>query len=372
MKPIEAFENIKKQVDEHRIFLNYARPREWKVDSDMGLWFRGEAKKYKDTTSTLAREVRSAYSNLTDSKPYNDIKMYQMWVYTKTRKFLYENNPELYDAFNDSWDYPFFMQHYGVPTNFIDFTPSLETALYFATLKADKLSDTCMENDYPRLWLFDPHTHNFFSRENNSGLIFKDNEIIFKEQDPEAYHIGSAYSGDFYDFMVFGGEWRDINKYSKVVHNASEINGKPNFVEGIPIALSPHSQKRQASIHNQRMYSQTGYFYYSSYPFKDLTDTIYRSIRFKQPLEYKEFLEKRLLKKIVIPIEEAKLIKQYLIEKGYTDEMYGFGSTPNIVGFNKGDFSYQTYLTETNNGWDGKDVDFVKKYIAPLEIWLKK
>lgn len=362
MKPIEAFEKIERQVNEHKIFIKHAKPDSWDVDDNLSLWFRGEGRKYENTFSTLVREVRSAYDdNLTASKPYHDIDMYQTWVYTKVRKFLFENNKDIFEEFSDSWDYPFFMQHYGVPTSFIDFTPSLETALYFATKNINKTGEKFNVNDCPVLWLFDPYTHNYFNRNKNTP-----------HKNPHAYNIGGAQSGNFYDFMVFGGKWGENNTYENVVNNASEINGKPNFVEGISIALSPHTETRIASKKNQRMYSQTGYFYYSKNLLRDLTVTIKDSTFGIFPKEYKEILDKIILKKIEIPIEEAKLIRQYLQETGHTDEMYGLCPTSDIAGFNKSDFSYKTYLKETNNGWDGKDEDFVRKFITPLEIWLDK
>lgn len=354
MKPEEAFAEIKQVIDEHRVFLNKARPSDWKVIEEHQLWFRGEARIYPNTKSTLGREVASF------EKGPEQIQMYQMWIYTKVRKFLFENHRGLFDEFSDSWNYPFFMQHYGIPTCFIDFTPSLETALYFATLKADTLTPDASEDEIPVLWLFDPTTFNYYERnKNNNGEI-------------KVYDVGAPRNGKFYDFMVFGGEWGQGDTYQIVVKNACELVGKPKFVHGVSSAVSPHSTSRRASETIERMFSQTGYFFYSANQFADLEWTIYHAFNryeAKYSMEDIQSIDARLLKKIKIPVNNAQLIKTYLREKGYNDSFFGFDY--GLEGLNKDDYNFKNYLIETNGGYDYRDgADFIRRYIAPLEVWL--
>lgn len=259
MNPEEAFARIKQTVDEHQAFLNNSRPTDWDVVEEHQLWFRGESRTYPSTNSTLSRAV-AGFGNGPEQ-----IQMYQMWVYTKVRKFLFENHRELFDEFSDSWDYPFFMQHYGIPTCFIDFTPSLETALYFATLRADTLSSDATDDEIPVFWLFDPTTFNYYERNKNSY------------PEDKGYHVGAPMDGKFYDFMVFGGEWGEGDSYKNVVKNARDLVGKPKFVYGVSSAVSPHSDDRRASESIERMFSQTGYFFYSANQFYDLEWTISRA-----------------------------------------------------------------------------------------------
>lgn len=354
MNPEEAFAEIKQVVDGHRAFLNKSRPTDWNVIEEHQLWFRGEARTYPSTKSTLSREVTSF------EKGPEQIQMYQMWIYTKVRKFLFENHRALFEEFSDSWNYPFLMQHYGIPTCFIDFTPSLETALYFATLKADTLSPEANEDEIPVLWLFDPTTFNYYERNKNNYGEVKD------------YNVGSPMDGNFYDFMVFGGEWGEGDSYHDVVKNARDLVGKPQFVHGVSSAVSPHSTDRRASESIKRMFSQTGYFFYSANQFVDLEWTISRAF-YRQEVRYSKEdignIDARLLKKIKISVKNAQLIKTYLQEKGYNNAYFGFDR--DIEGLNKDEYSFKTYLEETNGGYDYRDGDdFIKTYIAPLEVWL--
>ena len=208
-----------------------------------------------------------------------------------------------------------------------------------------------------KLWFF-----NFYERNKNNIGELKD------------YSVGTPSNGDFYDFMVFGGKWGENDTYQSVVKNAREIVGKPQFVNGISSAFSPNAMDRKANEYNKRMYSQTGYFFYSTNPMQDLDLAISHAFIREEARcskEEEKKIDARLLRKIEIPVVNAKLIKKYLQNKGYNDAYFGFDE--NIPGLNKNAYSFKIYLEETSGGYDyrnGNDNDFIKKYISPLEVWL--
>lgn len=359
MTPEEAFLDIKQLVDEHRNFVQSYKS-DLGLDPEHQLWIRGEAEQYPSTTSTMARALNS----LDHSSEFKlvQLPLYRMWVYTKTRNFLYLHHRDIFDEFKDSWDYPFFMQHYGIPSPLIDFTPSLEASLFFATLEADKLKDNETDEKCPVLWLFDPNTFNYYERDRRS---------ISKMG---GYEVGAGKDGNFYDFMVFGGNWGEEDSYNDVIYNASAFTEGRKFRAGISSAVSPHSETRFASNRNIRLHQQTGYFFYTSNQFQELEDAILKAfnkleIRFRGKVET---IQKRLLKKVPIDAQKAKLIKTYLESKGYSKERYALDK--DLEGFDKAEFTYKKYIEETEGGYsrEHKRTEFISKYIAPLEIWLDK
>src|SRR5690606_15184354 len=143
------------------------------------------------------------------------IMMYESWIYEKFSKELLDKFPTLHRSLTkNGWDIVFYMQHYGIPTRFIDWTESLDTALFFATEKATTTEDDSI------LWLFSP---------------YEMNKLLYGEECIK--HPA------------------DINTYQDFVY--AERKG---IEQKIGAAISPNGLDSFASEDIQRMYSQYGHF----------------------------------------------------------------------------------------------------------------
>jgi len=205
------------------------------------------------------KEYKGRVSSLTD---FNNIHQYEKWIYKKFKKELMDKHPSLYENITvNGWDIVFYMQHYGIPTRFIDWTESLHTALFFATEKSHLNQEDVV------LWLFDPE---------------KMNEILRGE-----YQLQHPTPEHTYEYFV----------------NAYQIG----INQALGAAISPHSDQGDfASTEVQRMYSQYGHFVFIPKEYIDMR--LYISSLVNNEVTSEE----RLLKKLVIPNKDARLINNYL------------------------------------------------------------
>lgn len=73
-------------------------------------------------------------------------------------RFKERSLPYLKDRIEDDWQLLFLMQHYGIPTRFLDWTENPAIALFFALSSAKKNNGTYMED--AAVWLLDPYKWN--------------------------------------------------------------------------------------------------------------------------------------------------------------------------------------------------------------------
>lgn len=271
-----AYNQIKHQITAHM--------EDYDIESG-NLWYRGESKAFDSMPSTLYRQINfngepdeRKVSSLTN---FNNIHHYEKWIYEKFTEEIKEKNSELYQNITkNGWDIVFYMQHYGIPTRFIDWSESLNTALFFATEKA--LSN---EGDSV-LWLFEPG---------------KMNEILrgcYQLQHPET-------SNTYESFIV--AYFLGIN-------------------QNLGAAISPNSDSVgiYASDDIERMYSQYGHFVFIPKEYRDMR------VYIEEIANSDINLQERILKKLLIPNQEAKLINRYLESIGCDSSKYKLNKKPLI------------------------------------------
>ncbi|WML57445.1 FRG domain-containing protein [Neobacillus sp. PS2-9] len=249
------------------------------------LWYRGESKIYDSMPSTLYRQMN--FNGELDERKlsylttFDNIHRYEKWIYDKFTDELKEKNMDLYQSITkNGWDIVFFMQHYGIPTRFIDWSEDLNTSLFFATEKAHLSEEDAV------LWLFEPK---------------KMNEILrgsYQLQHPEP---DNTY-GNFVNAYILG-----INQDL-----------------GAAISSISDSVGVYASNDIERMYSQYGHFVFIPKEFRDMRQYI------QEIVSGDNKLQERILKKLIIPNNEARLINQYLESIGCNSSKYKLNETPLI------------------------------------------
>lgn len=102
------------------------------------LWFRG----HSDQEWKLQPSLIRRYAEKAPEKG---------WYFFK--RFIQESYPFLERTPSSSWDWVFLMQHYGLPTNLLDWSESPLIALYFAVEEGNDDKDGV-------IWGFDPEQFN--------------------------------------------------------------------------------------------------------------------------------------------------------------------------------------------------------------------
>lgn len=277
-----------------------------------------------------------------------------MWLYEKTKSFLKDNHEDVYTKFKSSFNYPYFMQHYGIPTDFLDFTPKLDTALYFAI-------GNCKNGNSAVLWLFAPTLFNYANVLNNQ---YED----INAEVSEAYHIGAAEDKNFYDAMIYG---RNEDGTARITCIEDFDTYSYEMTPGFSKAISPISDSAIAHPLIERMYKQSGFFLYSVPIHRGLKEiesysiisTINKKLHVFRSLESTDFL----LRKIIIEPNEVQILKSYLKSKGLTDQNFGLDDSGDKYGLVSSQFTYDSYIEETGGVQESNMIEeFVKTYIKEM------
>ncbi|SIS04175.1 FRG domain-containing protein [Peribacillus simplex] len=258
------------------------------------LWYRGEARMYDTTPSTFMRQLPMGGPESSELMIGTYIMMYESWIYEKFSKELLDKFPTLHESLTkNGWDIVYYMQHYGIPTRFIDWTEDLNTALFFATEKANTTNDDSV------LWLFTPYEMNK---------------------------------------LMYGEEWLKHPAEDKTYRDF--VYAKMHGLEQkIGAAISPHGLKSFATRDIERLYSQYGHFVFIPKDYRDM-----RAYIDKISLEFPSSKDK-LLSKIIIPNSKARLVNDYLTSIGCDKSNYKLDKEPFI---NPSDYTFESLLETMN------------------------
>ena len=93
--------------------------------------------------------------------------------------------------FTNSWDIAFAMQHYGIPTRFLDWTESFAVALYFAIKQED------VDQKEAIIWMLDPYALNKKSYRINKKLNYKNDDYM-----DEILDLNADLESDYFNYFV--------------------------------------------------------------------------------------------------------------------------------------------------------------------------
>ncbi|MDM5283802.1 FRG domain-containing protein [Peribacillus frigoritolerans] len=151
-KEKQAYQSILNEIEKHR--------RKYGMEN---LWFRGEGKLYPTMGSTMARTILTHEGELVSRIRFSyqqkrNIMVYEKWIYEHFVPFIQSEAPDGYvlQPLHD-WDIVYYLQHYGIPTRFLDWSRSIDVALYFAAA-GDKDGENAI------LWLLNPEKFNELTR----------------------------------------------------------------------------------------------------------------------------------------------------------------------------------------------------------------
>lgn len=345
---------IQQKISDFEKGIKRVIPDKWKLESYSTVWYRGESAEYEESRTSIARAIESSKYCKTSEDFHKNYYTYRMWLYEKTKSFLKDNYEDVYTKFNSSFNYPYFMQHYGIPTDFLDFTPELDTALYFAIAN-------CKDGNSAVLWLFAPTLFNY------SNVLNYQSEDI-KAEDSDAYHIGAAEDKNFYDAMIYG---RNEDGTARITCIEDFDNYAYEMTPGFSKAISPISNLDTAHPLIERMYKQSGFFLYSVPIHRGLDEitraSIVITLNRKLNLPRNREIANVLLQKIVIQPNEVQILKSYLDSKGLTKQKFGLDDLGKNYGIFASQFTYDAYIEETGGVRKSKtEEEFVKEHIRKM------
>jgi hypothetical protein len=141
-------------------------------------WYRGHGMADWPLLSTLHRHMRRLTA--TSGEPDNMREILRGEYRTLYRQFKGEAWPLLDERERSEWGVIFAMQHYGIPTRFMDWTESFGCALFFAQHQRQR-------GDVAAIWILDPEGLNSLTIGQN-GIITFDDLVSESDIDGRAWH----------------------------------------------------------------------------------------------------------------------------------------------------------------------------------------
>lgn len=296
------------------------RHQQQNINDNSSLWFRGHQR-------TSYKLIPSIMRNYKEKKVFfGSLERYQRAEFEEF-KFRADGSPELGGQNHLSIsDYLACMQHYCVPTNFLDWSEDAMTALYFALeTYIDPLESKVPAEDAV-LYILSPALYNEArNRIVNEALdkITTPDKIVDAIQKTNAATAGYlpnlslAYNEQIYDMFLIGNEKDYVQKLDKFNENVSLEYGYNSIF--IPLAIC-------TSRLNYRIRTQSGMFMaYNLYALPDKgTDYSYLDLEEIQQFYFKNFKESRekgpFLYKIVLKREVCPDLADWLKAMGMSKE----------------------------------------------------
>ncbi len=219
------------------------------------IWYRGhQSEKYKLLPSIMRKykEKKAKYKNPDDFTLLGFLRQeYEEF------KFRSDGMPESIDrtAYTNS-DYIALMQHYGAPSNFLDWTEDALSALYFA-LEGFLDQKVKSPDADAALYIFSPALYNFArgkmiafyqNEDKRKNAIEKDVVTIAKQEGIP--NLAVSYNFGNYDMYEFGNQMYNLDGVEKYDANDAEKN---RWVYYMPLAV-------YVSRLNRRIRAQSGIF----------------------------------------------------------------------------------------------------------------
>lgn len=137
------------------------------------IWYRGHEDSSYKLIPTLYR--------MNNGKFYNTSLRKMMEMFYKSFKVKSFKMPEIFDSGSDTTIGTMSsMQHYSLPTNILDWTPSVLNAIYFAVEPFMLKKREVKPDSYADIWLLNPIRLNEIRKESQTATVdSNDNEIIF-------------------------------------------------------------------------------------------------------------------------------------------------------------------------------------------------
>lgn len=293
------------------------RSKETYVEKVNHLWYRGHGStKYKLLPSAMRKWGKSAHSR-------KDLRDHLRAAFEEFKFRLDDASEKIDTSSYTACDHLALMQHYGVPTIYLDWTENAITALYFA-LEAyiDPHKDSEKNNDDAVLYIMHPNLYNkardemMETYEGNSGMSLDSDMQKTKQIKTDALpNLSVDYNKDKY-YMFLLGE-TDEKKVPDRISTEGYLADGNDAILCLPLAI-------YSSRANMRIRSQYGMFIafniftppnksekFEYMALEDVQNAYLRICKDKSPFMFK----------IVIRNESKQQIAEWLKAIGVSKEM---------------------------------------------------
>lgn len=221
---------------------------------NLPVWYRGQENSKYGLLPSVMRPTRA--KNRSD---FHYLSQYQRYLYEEF-KYRADGAPEIMDrSYYNISDYLALMQHYGVATNFMDWSEDAFAALYFAFEKliTNAISDA---NSDASVMVFSPHLYNearkYMIQEEASKMACTEAAFRASIKTADRFdgwipNIAAKHNESIYDVFLLGNiSYETGNQYGN--KQKVELKGEKEIAY-LPIAL-------YTSRLNPRLRSQSGIF----------------------------------------------------------------------------------------------------------------